>query len=60
MNFTVIDNPSTAPAPLFIAPRAVETGDAIALLTDRQFHVAGRNMRGEAPLNLVNPAHKAA
>ncbi|GAA3640636.1 hypothetical protein GCM10022200_25410 [Microbacterium awajiense] len=50
MSFTVIDNPNTAPSPLAIAPRAVETGDAIALLTDRQFHVAGRNMRGEAPL----------
>lgn len=49
MNFTVIDNPSTAPTPLLTAPRAVETGDAIALLTDRQFHVAGRNMHGEAP-----------
>ncbi|WP_068482636.1 hypothetical protein [Pseudoclavibacter helvolus] len=50
MNFTVIDNPSTAPTPLLGAPRAVETGDAIGLLTDRQFHVVGRNMRGEAPL----------
>ena len=50
MNFTVISNPSTSPSSLFIPPRSVETGDAIALLTDRQFHVASRNMRGEAPL----------
>lgn len=50
MSFTVIDNPSTAQAPPFVAPRVIETGDAVALLTNRQFHVAGRNMRGEAPL----------
>ncbi len=50
MSLTVINNPSAASTPPFIAPRTVETGDAIALLTDRQFHVAGRNMRGEAPL----------
>lgn len=50
MSFTVIDNPHTAPTPLFIAPRTVETGNAIALLTDRQFHVAGVNMHEEASL----------
>ena len=50
MTFTVINNPSTIPSSLFIAPRPVETGDAIALLTDRQFHVAGQNMHEEASL----------
>ncbi|WP_091227899.1 hypothetical protein [Microbacterium sp. 3J1] len=54
MNFTVIDNPHTAPTPLFTAPRGVETGNAIALLTDRQFHVAGQNAHGEASLIQTN------
>lgn len=54
MSFTIIDNPNTAPTPLFIAPRRVEAGNAIALLTDRQFHVAGQNARGEAPLIQTN------
>lgn len=54
MSFTVIDNPSTAPTPLFTAPRSIETGNAIALLTDRQFHVAGQNAHGEAPLIQTN------
>lgn len=54
MTLTVITNPSTAPAPPFTAPRAVETGNAIALLTDRQFHVAGQNAHGEAPLIQTN------
>lgn len=54
MSFTVIDNPHTAPTPLFIAPRSVETGNAIALLTDRQFHVAGQNAQSEAPLIQTN------
>ena len=48
MSFTVIDNPSTAPGSAFVAPRPIETGNALALLTDRQFHVSGVNMREEA------------
>lgn len=50
MMFTVVNNPSTAPSSAFVAPRPVESGDALALLADRQFHVCGVNMRGEAPL----------
>lgn len=48
--FTVVNNPSTAPRTAVFAPRPVETGNARALLTNRQFHVCGVNMRGEAPL----------
>ncbi|MFB7844001.1 hypothetical protein [Microbacterium sp. NPDC056052] len=50
MMFTVIDNPSTAPSTAFVAPRPVETGDALALLPNRQFHVSNVNAAGEAPL----------
>ena len=48
MSFTVIDNPSTAPSTAFVAPRPIETGNALALLKDRQFHVSGVNMCEEA------------
>lgn len=48
MMFTVVNNPSTAPSGALVAPRPVETGNALALLADRQFHVCGENMRGEA------------
>jgi hypothetical protein len=48
--FTVINNPSTAPSTAVIAPRPVEAGDAIALLSNRQMHVCGENMRHEAGL----------
>lgn len=50
MMFTVIDNPSTAPSSAFVAPRTVEVGNTLALLTNRQFHVCGVNMRDEAAL----------
>lgn len=50
MMFTVIDNPSTAPSSAFLAARTVEVGDALALLTNRQLHVCGVNMREEAGL----------
>ena len=50
MNFTVINNPSTTRSSMFMPPRTVESGDALALLSDRQFHVAGRNMSVEASL----------
>lgn len=49
MMFTVVNNPSTAPSGALVAPRRVETGNALALLAHRQFHVCGENMRGEAP-----------
>lgn len=54
MMFTVVNNPSTAPSTGFAAPRRVESGDALALLANRQFHVCGVNMRGEAPLIRAN------
>lgn len=54
MSFTVINNPSTAPSSLFIPSRTVERGDALAMLADRQFHVAGRNMGVEAGLIETN------
>lgn len=50
MMFTVVDNPSTAPSSAFVAPRPVETGNALALLPNRQFHVSNVNAAGEAPL----------
>lgn len=50
MMFTIVNNPSTAPSSAFVTPRSVETGDALALLANRQLHVCGVNMRGEAPL----------
>lgn len=50
MMFTVVNNPSTAPSTAVVAPRPVETGNARALLANRQFHVCGVNMREEAPL----------
>lgn len=50
MMFTIVNNPSTAPGSAFIAPRPVETGDALALLANRQFHMCGQNMREEAQL----------
>lgn len=50
MMFTVIDNPSTAPSTALVAPRSIETGDAVALLADRQFHVCGENKREESSL----------
>lgn len=54
MSFTVISNPSTVPSTSLPPARSVETGDALALLTDRQFHVCGVDMRGEAPLINAN------
>ncbi|POH66411.1 hypothetical protein C3B59_08275 [Cryobacterium zongtaii] len=53
MMFSVISNPATAPDFTRLSTRAVETGDVLALLADRQFHVCGQNMRGEAPT--INP-----
>ncbi|GIT78496.1 hypothetical protein LLS1_01650 [Leifsonia sp. LS1] len=50
MMFTVVNNPNTAPSQALVAPRPVESGNARALLANRQFHVCGVNMRGEAPL----------
>ncbi len=50
MTFTVISNASVAPDFARSGPRRIEEGDAIALITDRQFHVCGANMRGEVPL----------
>lgn len=54
MMFTVIDNPSTAPSSAVVSPRSIEVGDALALLSNRQFHVAGQNMREEASLIRAN------
>jgi len=39
--FSVVNNPSLSDSKRASSPRAIETGDALALLTDRQFHVAG-------------------
>ncbi|GAB3400654.1 hypothetical protein GCM10027515_08750 [Schumannella luteola] len=40
-NYTVIENPHLTASPVLPARRTVESGDAIAILTDRQFHVFG-------------------
>jgi len=50
MTFTVIANPAVMPDFTLGKPRRIEEGDAIALFTDRQFHVCGENMRGEVAL----------
>lgn len=54
MMFTVISNPATEPNLTPLAPRAVEAGNALALMRDRQFHVCGLNMRAE--VGLINAA----
>jgi hypothetical protein len=54
MMFSVISNPATEPDFTRLSPRPVEAGDALALLADRQFHVTGQNMKGEALA--INPA----
>jgi hypothetical protein len=49
MTLSIVSNPAVAPDFTRARPRLIEAGDAIALLTDRQFHVCGENMRGEVP-----------
>lgn len=47
MTFTVVSNPSVAADFTRATRRSVERGDARALLTDRQFHIAGQDMLAE-------------
>lgn len=50
MMYSVVSNPSADPDFTRVQPRAVETGNALSLLTDRQFHMCGENTKGEIPL----------